>query len=110
MTTTTLPETEATQNGKLESNLKRGVYKLVGWDMDTTGKKPSDEICQIAGYTPDNQYSQYVMPYKDLSVSAKARYALRVVTISRFRMLKDTQTNKVTINLKYTTNLQAQFI
>lgn len=72
-----------------------GNYRLVGWDMDTTGKKVIDEICQIAGYTPSSPYSQYVMPYKDLGPPAMKRHNMKVVTIGKFRALKDNKTNKV---------------
>lgn len=72
-----------------------GNYRLVGWDMDTTGKKVIDEICQIAGYTPSSLYSQYVMPYKDLNPPAMKRHNMKIVTIGKFRVLKDNKTNKV---------------
>lgn len=72
-----------------------GNYRLVGWDMDTTGKKVIDEICQIAGYTPSSSYSQYVMPYKDLNPPAMKRHNMKIVTIGKFRVLKDNKTNKV---------------
>ncbi|KAK2581079.1 hypothetical protein KPH14_006121 [Odynerus spinipes] len=72
-----------------------GDYRLVGWDMDTTGKRLMDEICQIAGYTPSSTYSQYVMPYKDLNPPAIKRHNMRVVTIGKYRMLKNNKTNKV---------------
>ncbi|XP_017893183.1 maternal protein exuperantia [Ceratina calcarata] len=72
-----------------------GNYRLVGWDMDTTGKKVIDEICQIAGYTPSSSYSQYVMPYKDLDPPAMKRHNMKIVTIGKFRALKDNKTNKV---------------
>ncbi|OAD57155.1 Maternal protein exuperantia [Eufriesea mexicana] len=71
-----------------------GNYRLVGWDMDTTGKKVIDEICQIAGYTPSSLYSQYVMPYKDLNPPAMKRHNMKIVTIGKFRVLKDNKTNK----------------
>lgn len=79
-----------------------GNYRLVGWDMDTTGKKVIDEICQIAGYTPSSSYSQYVMPYKDLNPPAIKRHNMKIVTIGKFRVLKDSTTNKVKnfINIK----------
>ncbi|XP_053989609.1 maternal protein exuperantia [Hylaeus anthracinus] len=72
-----------------------GNYQLVGWDMDTTGKKVIDEICQIAVYTPTCSYSQYVMPYKNLNPPAMKRHNMRVVTMGKFRVLKDSKTNKV---------------
>lgn len=72
-----------------------GNYHLIGWDMDTTGKKLTDEICQIAGYTPNSNYSQYVMPYKDLNPPAIKRHNMRVVTVGKYRMLKNSKTNKV---------------
>lgn len=72
-----------------------GNYRIVGWDMDTTGKKVIDEICQIAGYTPTSSYSQYVMPFKDLNPPAMKRHNMKVVTIGKFRVLKDNKTNKV---------------
>ncbi|XP_076632606.1 maternal protein exuperantia isoform X2 [Colletes latitarsis] len=75
--------------------LTPGDYQLVGWDMDTTGKKVIDEICQIAGYTPNSSYSRYVMPYKNLNPPAMKRHNMKVVTIGKFRVLKDMKTNKV---------------
>ncbi|XP_076292454.1 maternal protein exuperantia [Lasioglossum baleicum] len=72
-----------------------GNYQIVGWDMDTTGKKVIDEICQIAGYTPSSSYSQYVMPYKDLDPPAMKRHSMKVVTMGKFRVLRHTKTNKV---------------
>ncbi|XP_046433574.1 maternal protein exuperantia [Neodiprion virginianus] len=72
-----------------------GDYRLVGWDMDATGRRLIDEICQIAGYTPSSSYGQYVMPFKDLNPPARKRHNIRVVTIGKYRMLKDNKTNKV---------------
>ncbi|XP_046751593.1 maternal protein exuperantia [Diprion similis] len=72
-----------------------GDYRLVGWDMDATGRRLIDEICQIAGYTPSSTYGQYVMPFKDLNPPARKRHNIRVVTIGKYRMLKDNKTNKV---------------
>ncbi|GBP41395.1 Maternal protein exuperantia [Eumeta japonica] len=77
------------------TGLPPGKYALVGWDMDTTGRKLIDEICQIVGYTPHNTYSQYIMPYGDLNPGARRRHNIRVVTVGRYRMLKDTITNKI---------------
>lgn len=75
--------------------LPPGNYQLVGWDLDATGRKFIDEICQIAGYTPNSSYSQYVMPYKDLNPVAMKRHKIKVVTFKKFRMLKDSRTKKV---------------
>ena len=47
--------------------------KVVAWDLNTTGRRLIDEICQIGGYystgekdvdSEDNNFSQYVMPYR----------------------------------------------
>ena len=73
-----------------------GDYLLVGWDMDATGKRLLDEICQIAAYTPTSTYSQYVMPFKNLNPPAKKRHRIKVVTMGRYRVLKNSITNKVT--------------
>lgn len=75
--------------------LPPGKYVLVGWDVDTTGRRLVDEICQIAAYSPRNTYSQYIMPYRDLNPGARRRHNIRVVTVGRYRMLKDTITNKI---------------
>lgn len=72
-----------------------GDYRLVGWDMDTTGKKVIDEICQIAAYTTSSTYSQYVMPYKDLNPTAIKRHSMKVVTNGKFRVLRNSKTNEV---------------
>lgn len=53
------------------------------------------QICQIAAYTPAQSYSQYIMPYGDLNPGARRRHNVRVVTVGRYRMLKDTNTHKV---------------
>lgn len=72
-----------------------GNYRLVGWDMDTTGKKLIDEICQIAGYTSSSSFSQYVMPFKNLSPPARKRHNLKIVTVGKYRIMKNSKTNKV---------------
>lgn len=77
------------------AGLPPGKYSLVGWDMDTTGRRLIDEICQIAAYTPKQSYSQYIMPYGDLNPGARRRHNVRVVTVGRYRMLKDTNTHKI---------------
>ncbi|CAK1547739.1 unnamed protein product [Leptosia nina] len=77
------------------AGLPPGKYSLVGWDMDTTGRRLIDEICQIAAYTPKQSYSQYIMPYGDLNPGARRRHNVRVVTVGRYRMLKDTVTHKI---------------
>lgn len=79
-----------------------GDYRLVGWDMDTTGKKVIDEICQIAAYTPSSIYSQYVMPYKDLNPTAIKRHSMKVVTNGKFRVLRNSKTNEVWIAIRNT--------
>ncbi|GLH07272.1 Maternal protein exuperantia [Gryllus bimaculatus] len=76
-------------------SLPPGDYHLIGWDVDTTGRRLVDEICQIAAYTPTDNFSQYVMPFQELNPAARRRHNIRVVTIGRFRMLKDSKTNKV---------------
>lgn len=55
------------------------------------------QICQIAAYTPKQTYSQYIMPYGDLNPGARRRHNVRVVTVGRYRMLKDTNTHKVMV-------------
>lgn len=77
-----------------------GDYRLVGWDMDATGRRLIDEICQIAGYTSSSNYGQYVMPFKDLNLPARKRHNIRVVTIGKYRMLKDNKSNKVRKKMK----------
>lgn len=77
------------------AGLPPGKYSLVGWDMDTTGRRLIDEICQIAAFTPKQSYSQYIMPYGDLNPGARRRHNVRVVTVGRYRMLKDTNTHKI---------------
>lgn len=89
-TPTSLEEQSSSMAG-----IPSGDYRLIGWDMDTTGKRLTDEICQIAGYTPSSTYSQYVMPYRDLNPPAIKRHNMRVVTIGKYRMLKNNKTNKI---------------
>lgn len=83
-----------TPDGKSITGVPEGRYRLVGWDIDTTGRRLIDEICQIAAYTPNSQFAQYIMPYAGLNLNAQRRHNIRVVTINRFRLLKDLKTNK----------------
>lgn len=71
-----------------------GNYRIVGWDLDFSGRRLVDEILQIAAYTPDQQFSQYVMPCRDLNLAARRRHKLKVVTIHRYRVLKHLKNNK----------------
>ncbi|XP_065216001.1 maternal protein exuperantia [Planococcus citri] len=70
-------------------------YCLVGWDLDTTGRKLLDEICHIAGYTPNSDFSLYIMPHGDLTSVAKKRHMIRIVTVGFYRIIKDTTSNKM---------------
>lgn len=71
-----------------------GHYRLVGWAVDTTGRRLIDEICQIAAFTPTSQFSQYIMPYKDVNPTYVRRHMIRVINSGRYRMLKDLKKNK----------------
>ncbi|XP_012523419.1 maternal protein exuperantia [Monomorium pharaonis] len=101
MVASTVTETTTTTTPVKQScgtmGITPGNYRLVGWDMDTTGKKVIDEICQIAAFTnnPVSTYSQYVMPYKDLNPTAIKRHSMKVVTNGKFRVLRNSKTNEV---------------
>ncbi|XP_055614429.1 maternal protein exuperantia [Uranotaenia lowii] len=75
--------------------LPGGRYTLIGIDIDTTGRRLIDEIVQISAYTPDHQYSQYIMPLMNLNPAARQRHQVRVITVGFFRMLKSMQTYRV---------------
>lgn len=74
--------------------VEEGRYRLVGWAVDTTGRRLIDEICQIAAYTPDSKFSQYIMPFSDIRLIYRRRHSIRVINMGRYRMLKDLRTNK----------------
>lgn len=76
-------------------------YCLVGWDLDVTGRKLLDEICHIAGYTPDDSFSLYIMPHGDLNLFAKKRHNIRIVTVNFYRIIKDVTSNKVSESIMY---------
>ncbi|XP_053686853.1 maternal protein exuperantia [Sabethes cyaneus] len=75
--------------------LPNGKYTLIGIDIDTTGRRLIDEIVQISAYTPEHQYSQYIMPLMNLNPAARQRHQVRVITVGFFRMLKSMQTYRV---------------
>lgn len=75
--------------------LPAGDYRIVAWDLDTTGRRLIDEICQIAAYTPEKTYSQYVMPYKNIDMLSKKRQLICTVNVGRYRMLKDIKSGKI---------------
>lgn len=96
------------------SKVPKGNYKVVIYDFETTGKSLIDEICHIGCYAQntsdlkkengaeekvdekDNEmYSQYIMPHRNLSFSARNAYGLVVVSLDYQRMLRDTNTGKL---------------
>ncbi|KAL0278699.1 UNVERIFIED_CONTAM: hypothetical protein PYX00_000446 [Menopon gallinae] len=88
--------TTVKENGvETQPKLPPGKYRIVGFDVDLTGRRLIDEICYIAAYTPNIQFSQYVMPFRDLNTGSKHRHFLRVATVGRYRMLKCTKTGEV---------------
>lgn len=72
-----------------------GRYKYVGFDVDTTGRRLIDEILQIAAYTPEEQFSQHIMPLMNLNPGARLRHQVRVINVGNFRMLKCMKSYKV---------------
>jgi hypothetical protein len=61
--------------------LPEGNYKVVSFALDLTGKKLIDEICHIGAYVhPDKGFSQYVMPYRDMSRGATRTHGIRIFT------------------------------
>ncbi|KAK5648868.1 hypothetical protein RI129_003760 [Pyrocoelia pectoralis] len=86
------------ENVKVVPRAPKGVpdgnYKLIGWGIDTTGRRLIDEICQIAAYSISSQFSQHIMPFADLNPSSRRRHNLRIINIGRYRMLKNLKTNK----------------
>lgn len=71
-----------------------GKYRLVGWAVDTTGRRLIDEIVQLAGYTPESQFSQYIMPFADLNPFYSRKYNVRIFNALRYRRLKDMRTGQ----------------
>lgn len=48
--------------------IETGKYQLVGWGIDTTGRRLIDEIIHVAAYTsPESEFSQYIMPFADIN-------------------------------------------
>jgi len=90
---------------------------VVAWDLDTTGRRLIDEICQIGAYAvlPHAQhgggggdsdsndsshekslvFSQYVMPYRNPNPGARRSFGIKVVNVGRYRMLKDMASGKI---------------
>ncbi|KAJ8963078.1 hypothetical protein NQ318_018542 [Aromia moschata] len=78
----------------LAKGIETGKYRLVGWGIDTTGRRLIDEIVQIAAYTPQSKFSQYIMPFADLNPTYSRRHSIRVINTVRYRRLKDLNTNQ----------------
>jgi len=88
--------------GASKQALQPGTYQFVAWDLDTTGRRLIDEICQIGGFCrvgketkPEDTFSQYVMPYRNPNPGARRSFGIKVVNIGRYRMLKDIGSGKI---------------
>ena len=79
--------------------MPKGNYFVVAWDLDTTGRRLIDEICQVAGfYSFENSefsFSQYTMPHKNPNPGARRCFGIKVASMGRYRMLKDVETGKI---------------
>ncbi|XP_050422923.1 maternal protein exuperantia [Adelges cooleyi] len=102
--------TEVSDSNKSSVSLgNMSDYMVVGWDIDTTGRRLLDEICHIAGYTPKSTFSQYIMPHNDIDQVARRRHLLCTITMGRFRALKDIKSNK-TLKSKSEISALAEFL
>ncbi|VVC37835.1 Ribonuclease H-like domain [Cinara cedri] len=99
--------TNGTESTVVLDNLSN--YMVIGWDIDTTGRRLLDEICHISGYTPKSMFSQYIMPHNDIDQVARRRHLLCTITMGRFRALKDIKSNK-TLKSKSEISALAEFI
>ena len=96
-----MPEATRVQPEATCHVVKPGQYVAVAWDLDTTGRKLIDEICQIGGHflgqvgDEENTFSQYVMPHRNPNPGARRSFGIKVVSIGRYRMLKDLNTGKI---------------
>ncbi len=81
------------------SLIKDGNYAVIAWDLDTTGRRLIDEICQVAGFyvhaNEDSTFSQYVMPHKNPNPGARRSFGIKVASMGRYRMLKDVESGKI---------------
>ena len=97
----------ASGNCKSKTAALTGNCLVVAWDLDTTGRRLIDEICQIGAYTvlPNRQktsqdeessegkkdeeettvsvsegriFSQYVMPYRNPNPGARRSFGIKV--------------------------------
>ena len=81
------------------SHVAPGNYVAVAWDLDTTGRKLIDEICQIGGHflssgevkeakeargEEENTFSQYVMPHRNPNPGARRSFGIKVMVKTLF--------------------------
>lgn len=61
--------------------LQKMAYKVVSIALDLTGRRLTDEICHVAAFChPDKTFSQYVMPFNDVSLVGVKAHGVRVFT------------------------------
>jgi len=80
--------------------LAPGNYKIASFDLDTTGRRLVDEICQIGCHSLNSQkeespFTQYVIPHRNPNKAARRAYGICVVNIGRYRMLRDINTGEI---------------
>lgn len=88
-----MSEKKCSNKGDQSQSVLPGKYLLVGWGVDTTGLRLIDEIYQIAAYTPTRDYSQFIMPFGDLTVSCQRKHHIRIFNKGKYRTFKDIRTN-----------------
>lgn len=75
------------------SVLSPGNYQVVAWDLDTTGRRLIDEICQVAGHfsssastqSDSQHFSQYVMPHRNPNPGARRSFGIKVKLLELHR-------------------------
>ncbi|XP_064536950.1 maternal protein exuperantia-like [Drosophila montana] len=87
---------DSVANADTKHGLAEGAnFKSIGIDIDTTGRRLSDKIFQLAAFTPTEHFEQYIMPSVNLNSAARQRHQVRIIKVKGHRVLKSIQSNKI---------------
>ncbi|BES91454.1 Hypothetical Protein NTJ_04262 [Nesidiocoris tenuis] len=81
------------KNETIQPSGDRLLY--VSWDVDTTGRRLLDDICNVGAFCNEFSMQQYIMPYKDIMLPMRRRHNLATINIGFYRVLKETISGKI---------------
>lgn len=70
-------------------------FKLINWEIDTTGRLLCDEIFRMTAICKNAKFDVFIMPHRDITFYASQRYQVCTSSSGLYRFLRKKATGKI---------------